>query len=122
MTLEEALKRIEELEAENRSLKAKYEKPLTWNLPSYYITNGTRKNAIEVYFDAMPGTGYINELKNTLKMRWNSKKKCWYGFVTRNDVSYILQDGKTEDIKPDDLKTDDDGFIIPDEDPFGMPA
>lgn len=125
-TLEAALKRIEELEAENKALKEKIEKPLTWDLPGYYITSGTRKNALEIYFDAMPGTGIIKQLKEALKMRWNPKKKCWYGFTTQSEISYILQDPTKENTKEaeSDIKTDKDGFIDPTsfEDPFEFVA
>ena len=124
-TLETALKRIAELEAENKALKEKIEKPLTWDLPGYYITSGTRKNALEIYFDAMPGTGYIKQLKEALKMRWNPKKKCWYGFTTQSEISYILQDPTKENTKEaETFKTDEDGFIDPTsfEDPFEFVA
>ena len=124
-TLEEALRRIEELEAENKALKEKIDKPLTWNIPGYYITSGTRKNALEIYFDGMPGTGIIKQLKETLKMRWNPRKRCWYGFVSHNDIEYILQDPTSETKKETEtFKTDDDGFIDPTsfEDPFEFVA
>ncbi len=125
-TLEAALKRIEELEAENKALKEKIEKPLTWDLPGYYITPGTRKNALEIYFEAMPGTGIIKQLKEVLKMRWNPKKKCWYGFATHNEITFILQDPTKETAKEADpeMKTDENGFIDPTsfEDPFEFVA
>ena len=132
MTLENAMDRIKELEARinelekiNKDLSEKLDKPLTWNIPGYYITSGTRKNALEIYFDGMPGTGIIKQLKETLKMRWNPKKKCWYGFVSHNDIEYILQDPTSETKKETEtFKTDDDGFIDTSDlqDPFDFVA
>lgn len=82
--------RIRDLESENAALKAKLAPPpLTWDLPAWTITPGTRKGAIEIYFDKMPGTGIIAQLKD-LKMRWNAKKKCWYGFVPPADIEYLF--------------------------------
>lgn len=84
-------KTIQDLENENKRLNEKLNPPLTWDLPAWTITPGTRKGAIEIYFDKMPGTGIIAQLKD-LKMRWNSKKKCWYGFIPPADVETLFKE------------------------------
>ena len=84
--------RIRELELENADLK-KNEKPLTWNCPEYYISNGTKAGAIEIYFESIPGTGIMKALRDNFKARWNAKKKCWYCFASAGDVNYILSGG-----------------------------
>lgn len=86
--------RIRDLEIENADLKKIACKPLTWNLPEYYISTGTRKNSNEVYFQGVPGTGYTKALKE-MKMRWNPKKKCWFGFVTAEELRHILTDDES---------------------------
>lgn len=35
-------------------------------------------NGIEIYFDGKPGADVIARLKEELRARWHSAKKCWY--------------------------------------------
>lgn len=80
VTAEEAADVMETI----NQLEEKTKEPaLTWDLPKYYVADGTRKGAIEIYFEGMPGTGWIQTLKAD-KFRWNGKKKCWYGFFAKN--------------------------------------
>lgn len=82
---------IRDLEAENKKMHDELHPALTWNLPKWYTTAGTRKGAIEIYFDGMPGTGYLEALKS-YKFRWNGNKKCWYGFASEAEIREILTD------------------------------
>lgn len=82
---------IKEMQAEIDSLNKQLHPALTWNLPKYHIAAGTRKGANEIYFNGMPGTGYIQGLKDH-KFRWNSNKKCWYGFSSEAEIKEILTD------------------------------
>ena len=47
----------------------------------YRITENAQYGSREIYFDAKPSTDVIDNLKS-LKLRWNPKKKCWYGFAS----------------------------------------
>ena len=51
----------------------------------YEIRENSQYGSREVYFDNKPGGDIIVNLKS-LKMRWNPKKKCWYGFAAESDL------------------------------------
>lgn len=65
---------------------------------TYNITHNTQYDSYEVTFDQKPATAVLDALK-ALKMRWNHKKGCWYGFAEEHEiVSAILtgsENGKT---------------------------
>lgn len=65
---------------------------------TYSITRNPQYDSYEVTFDSKPATAVLDALKN-LKMRWNHKKGCWYGFAAEHEiVDAILsnsQDGET---------------------------
>lgn len=43
----------------------------------------------EVYFDAKPPAAVRESLK-ALRMRWHSKKSCWYGFVSADKIEAAI--------------------------------
>ena len=55
----------------------------------YTITNNEQYNSLEIMFDAKPDASILNALK-ALKMRWNSKKSCWYGFASREQIESAI--------------------------------
>lgn len=67
-------------------------------MTNYIITENTQFNSREVYFDNKPAVAVLDALK-ALKMRWNHKKACWYGYATESElVSAIIANGEGEDI------------------------
>lgn len=55
----------------------------------YTITNNTQYNSLEVTFDSKPSASVLSSLK-ALKMRWNSKRACWYGFASREQIEAAI--------------------------------
>ena len=67
-------------------------------MTNYTITENHEYNSREVYFDDKPATAVLDALKS-LKMRWNHKKACWYGYATESElVNAILDNGTGETI------------------------
>lgn len=67
-------------------------------MTNYTITHNTQYNSHEVVFDNKPSTAVLNALK-ALKMRWNPKKACWYGFATEQQlIDAIIGNGAGESI------------------------
>ena len=56
---------------------------------TYTITNNTQYNSLEVTFDSKPSASVLSSLK-ALKMRWNSKRTCWYGFASREQIEAAI--------------------------------
>ena len=56
---------------------------------TYDIRTNTQYNSREVYFDAKPSEEVREGLK-ALKMRWNRKKACWYGFASEAELITAL--------------------------------
>lgn len=52
---------------------------------TYEIKLNTNFNSLEVYFEGKPAEAIRTALK-ALKMRWNPKKGCWYGFADREEI------------------------------------
>ena len=52
---------------------------------TYTITRNEQYNSYEVTFDSKPATAVLDALK-ALKMRWNHKKGCWYGFADEHKI------------------------------------
>lgn len=52
---------------------------------SYEIRPNATYNSNEVYFNGVPEKETREALK-ALKMRWNPKKACWYGFATTEEI------------------------------------
>lgn len=55
------------------------------NSTFYEIKENSQYNSREVYFNGKPSEEVRNALK-ALKMRWNGKKVCWYGYASECDI------------------------------------
>ena len=65
---------------------------------TYNITYNAQYDSHEVTFESKPATAVLDALK-ALKMRWNPKKACWYGFAKESEIlSAILNNGEGETI------------------------
>lgn len=65
---------------------------------TYNITHNAKFDSYEVTFESKPATAVLDALK-ALKMRWNPKKACWYGFAKESEIlSAILNNGEGETI------------------------
>ena len=69
-------------------------------MATYRITNGTAAGAHEVYFDGKPSEAVREALKG-LKMRWNHKKVCWYGFNDEKVIISAIQNSEAADVATD---------------------
>lgn len=56
----------------------------------YEIRENSEYNSREVYFTGKPAAETREALK-ALKMRWNGKKSCWYGFATESAIIAAIQ-------------------------------
>ena len=56
---------------------------------TYTITANEQYNSLEVVFDTKPTADVLTALK-ALRMRWHSKKACWYGFATREQIEAAI--------------------------------
>ena len=65
----------------------------------YRITENAQYGSREIYFDNKPSADVIDNLKS-LKLRWNPKKKCWYGFATESEMVAAIN-GAGEDVVTD---------------------
>lgn len=72
-------------------------------MTTYEIKTNTQYNSNEVYFEGKPSAEVIANLK-TLKMRWNPKKICWYGFAGQNDIIKAIT-GATQEAQPKEYET-----------------
>lgn len=54
-------------------------------MASYRIEKNAQYNSNEIYFDSKPAAEVLTALRG-LKMRWNPKKDCWYGFAAQDDI------------------------------------
>lgn len=65
---------------------------------TYNITYNAQYDSHEVTFESKPATSVLDALK-ALKMRWNPKKACWYGFAKEHEIiNAILENGEGETI------------------------
>lgn len=69
-------------------------------MATYRITNGTAAGAHEVYFDGKPSEAVREALKG-LKMRWNHKKVCWYGFSDESAIISAIQHSEAAVVRTD---------------------
>lgn len=60
---------------------------------TYRIEENAQYNSREVYFSGKPAAETREALK-TLKMRWNPKKSCWYGFAAEHEIIAAIQDAE----------------------------
>ena len=61
------------------------------------IANAKYAGSNEVYFDGKPSEEIRNALKS-LKMRWHSKKSCWYGSVSADSIEEAIGSVKSEPV------------------------
>jgi hypothetical protein len=65
---------------------------------TYNITYNAQYDSREVTFESKPSTAVLDALK-ALKMRWNPKKACWYGFAKEREIiNAILENGEGETV------------------------
>lgn len=57
---------------------------------SYHISENEQYNSREVYFRGKPAKETREALK-ALKMRWNPKKMCWYGYAAEYEIIAAIQ-------------------------------
>lgn len=57
---------------------------------TYEIRENAEYNSREVYFDGKPAAETREALKG-LKMRWNPKKVCWYGYAAEHEIIAAIQ-------------------------------
>lgn len=66
----------------------------------YRITENKGYNSREVYFDGKPSEAVRAALKG-LKMRWNPRKVCWYGFASECDLIAAIRDNEQTPVATD---------------------
>ena len=59
-------------------------------MTTYEIRENNEYNSREIYFDGKPAAETREALK-ALKMRWNPKKSCWYGFAAEHEIIAAIQ-------------------------------
>lgn len=57
---------------------------------TYHISENAEYNSREVYFSGKPAAETREALK-ALKMRWNHKKSCWYGYAAEHEIIAAIQ-------------------------------
>lgn len=63
---------------------------------TYDIRENPTYNSREVYFSGKPSEATRTALK-ALKMRWNGKKVCWYGYASESELINAIQDAEQQD-------------------------
>lgn len=64
----------------------------------YEIKENATYNSREIYFSGKPSEEVRTALKN-LKLRWNPKKSCWYGFATESAIIAVITENTPEEEK-----------------------
>lgn len=73
---------------------------------TYEIRENRQYNSREIYFDGKPSKEVRDSLK-VLKMRWNHKKGCWYGYATEGElIDALLSAGEIQEEKGNTVVTD----------------
>ena len=73
---------------------------------TYKIEENRDYGSREVYFDGKPSEEVRNALK-VLRMRWNHKKLCWYGFATETEIrNAIISAGAIQEGEGNTVVTD----------------
>ena len=57
---------------------------------TYHISENAEYRSREVYFSGKPAAETREALK-ALKMRWNHKKSCWYGYAAEHEIIAAIQ-------------------------------
>lgn len=63
------------------------------NNTTYEIRENSQYNSREIYFSGKPEADTREALKS-LKMRWNPKKSCWYGFATEAEIISAIRNAE----------------------------
>lgn len=71
----------------------------------YEIKENPQYNRREVYFGDKPKDNIRKTLKS-LKMRWNYKKKCWYGYATEREIVDAILDASAAAEDSATIRTD----------------
>ena len=64
-------------------------------MATYEIRENTQYKSNEVFFDSKPAAEVLTALRG-LKMRWNPKKGCWYGFATQDAIRAAIGSSDNE--------------------------
>lgn len=64
-------------------------------MATYEIRENTQYNSNEVFFDSKPAAEVLTALRG-LKMRWNPKKGCWYGFAAQDAIRAAIGEHDNE--------------------------
>lgn len=64
-------------------------------MATYEIRENTQYNSNEVFFDSKPAAEVLTALRG-LKMRWNPKKGCWYGFAAQDAIRAAIGSSDNE--------------------------
>lgn len=65
-------------------------------MTTYEIRQNRQYDSREVYFEGKPSEA-VREALKALKMRWNGKKKCWYGFAPEHELITTIQTAELTD-------------------------
>lgn len=66
---------------------------------TYTITKNAQFNSLEILFQTKPSAEIRDALKS-LRFRWHSVKKCWYGYAEETAIRALL-DGHPIEAKPE---------------------
>lgn len=64
-------------------------------MATYEIRENTQYNSNEVFFDSKPAAEVLTALRG-LKMRWNPRRGCWYGFATQDAIRAAIGSSDNE--------------------------
>ena len=70
-------------------------------MTNYHITTNNTYNSREITFDGIPSKE-VREALKSLKMRWNPKKSCWYGFAQEHEIISAILDNSESETTTDD--------------------
>lgn len=77
---------------------------------NYQIKKNEQFNSNEIYFNSRPSAEVLANIK-ALKMRWNSVKKCWYGFASIEALTAAIE-GKTPAQKKEEKKNNNINYDL----------
>ena len=69
------------------------------NLVEYEIIPNEQYDSNEVYFKSRPAPEVIQALKS-IRMRWNPRKGCWYGFSDSETIESVISGAGSGDMEP----------------------
>ena len=70
-------------------------------MTNYHITTNNTYDSREITFDGIPSKE-VREALKSLKMRWNPKKSCWYGFAQEHEIISAILDNSESETTTDD--------------------